>query len=174
MKKFFTSTALALLLTGGMFSTLSAQAGQFGMQRQMGSSNSQMMNRGGFNAQNSMIVRILNLSQDQISMMRALRQQQRMASIKDLGSYENPMFKAVKSGKFDKKAFESAYMSNCRKTMQQKVRYMQGFLSILTPKQKKKFYALMKNRMRMRLEGMKIEEQSLKMRINRFKTMLNQ
>jgi len=174
MKKFFTSIAMALLLTGGMFSTLSAQAGQFGMQRQMGSSNSQMMNGGGFNAQNSMLVRILNLSQDQISMMRALRQQQRMAFIRDSGDYENPMFMAVKSGKFDKKAFEAAYMANCRKAMQRQVHSMQGFLSILTPKQKQKFYAFMKNRMRMRLEGMKMEEQSLKMRINRFKTMLNQ
>ena len=173
MKRFFTSIALALLLTGGVFSTLSAQAGQFGMQNQTGFSNSARMGRGGFGTQSFMIIRTLNLTQNQISMMRALRQQQRMTQLRSFGNYRNPMFEAMKSGRFNKKAFESAYMTNCRKTAQLRAHYMQGFLPILTPAQKQKFYALMKNRMRMRFEGMKVKEQSLKVRMNHLKTLIN-
>ncbi len=172
MKRFFTSIALILVIAGGAFLTQNAQAGQFGMQNQMGFSNSARMGRGGFGSQNFMIIRQLNLTQSQISMMRALRQQQRMAQLRSFGNYRNPMFEAMKSGKFNKKAFESAYMTNYRKTAQLRAHYMQGFLSILTPAQKQKFYALMKNRMRMRLGTMKLQEQSLKMRMNHLKTLI--
>lgn len=89
-------------------------------------------------------IKELDLTKHQLVKLRKLRAANFKNMMKLRKTLENPMLAAWKNGAFNGSAFKAAALKNAKIMIDMKEKSMQNFLSVLTPKQTKEFFILLK------------------------------
>lgn len=92
----------------------------------------------------NMLDRELKLTRPQLLRLKKLRMINFKTMMKMRKSLKNPMFEALQQGTFNGQVFEAAALKNAKIMIKMREKSMNDFLSVLTPRQKKEFFILLK------------------------------